>query len=145
MIRHYLERGEVNVSVLTLNKVLGVLKRKPSDLFKAVGLQLLVTIIDQGVPSVHYLKVYTKLKIFILFYVLFVGLITVHAQSNYTTPYSVSTIAGGSSNGISDGQGVNARFSGRMDGIAADSSGNLYVSDSLNNTIRKGSFLAEWA
>ena len=38
MIRHYLERGEVNVSVLTLNKVLGVLKRKPSDLFKAVGL-----------------------------------------------------------------------------------------------------------
>lgn len=32
------ERGEVNVSVLTLNKVLGVLKRKPSDLFKAAGL-----------------------------------------------------------------------------------------------------------
>ena len=71
-----------------------------------------------------------------MFYVLFVGLITVHAQSNYTTPYSVSTIAGGSS-GISDGQGVNAQFSGRMDGIAADSSGNLYVSDSYNNTIRK--------
>jgi hypothetical protein len=38
MIPHFLERGEVNVSVLTLNKVLGFLKRKPSDLFKAAGL-----------------------------------------------------------------------------------------------------------
>jgi len=32
------KRGEVNVSILTLNKLLGVLKRKPSELFKAAGL-----------------------------------------------------------------------------------------------------------
>jgi len=32
------ERGEVNVSILTLDKVLEVLKRKHSELFKSAGL-----------------------------------------------------------------------------------------------------------
>ena len=49
----------------------------------------------------------------------------------------VSTIAGGSGrSGTSDGTGADARF-GRPSGIATDSSGNVYVSDTKNNTIRK--------
>ena len=34
----YLERGEVNISILTLMKILDVLKIKPSTLFKDTGL-----------------------------------------------------------------------------------------------------------
>jgi sugar lactone lactonase YvrE len=58
------------------------------------------------------------------------------AQSNYTTPYFFTTIAGFSSIGSNDGNGKNARFF-QPQGIAVDSTGNLYVADSDNDTIRK--------
>jgi sugar lactone lactonase YvrE len=48
---------------------------------------------------------------------------------------SVSTFAG-SSSGYSDGQGTSALFS-YPQGIAVDSSGNVYVADSFNHKIRK--------
>ena len=41
------------------------------------------------------------------------------------------------SNGSADGTGSDARFLGPS-GVAVDNAGNVYVSDRLNNTIRKG-------
>ena len=49
---------------------------------------------------------------------------------------AVTTFAGSASNGYSDGLGTAALFSSPA-GIASDASGNLYVSDSFNNRIRK--------
>lgn len=50
----------------------------------------------------------------------------------------VSTIAGEAGvAGSTDGQGVSARFSGNPWGIAVDGSGNVFVADTNNNTIRK--------
>ncbi len=49
----------------------------------------------------------------------------------------MTTIAGRSGvSGATDGQGVAARFNG-PGGLAVDSTGNLYVADVFNNTIRK--------
>lgn len=49
----------------------------------------------------------------------------------------VSTLAGATSNpGTDDGTGVAARF-GLPEGLALDASGNLYVADSGNHTVRK--------
>jgi sugar lactone lactonase YvrE len=48
----------------------------------------------------------------------------------------VTTIAGNSNTGNSDGSGTNVRFF-YADGITIDSSGNLYVADAFNNSIRK--------
>jgi Immunoglobulin I-set domain/NHL repeat len=49
----------------------------------------------------------------------------------------VSTLAGSAGGGGSaDGTGTNARFN-HPTGVAVDSSGNVYVADTLNNTIRK--------
>jgi len=48
----------------------------------------------------------------------------------------VTTLAGGGSQGSSDGSGTAARFN-EPHGIGIDSSGNLYVADFGNNTIRK--------
>jgi hypothetical protein len=51
--------------------------------------------------------------------------------------YSFSTLAGlAGTTGANDGTGSNARFNGPSD-IAVDSAGNLFVADTLNNTIRK--------
>jgi len=57
------------------------------------------------------------------------------------TNWVVTTIAGlaismGSPSGSADGTNGNARFDNPQ-GIAVDSAGNLYVADTLNNTIRK--------
>jgi streptogramin lyase len=50
---------------------------------------------------------------------------------------NVTTVAGlAGNNGSADGQGSNARFSCPR-GIAVDGSGNLYVADTNNNTVRK--------
>jgi sugar lactone lactonase YvrE len=48
----------------------------------------------------------------------------------------VSTIAGDGTNGYLDETGTNARFNGPS-GITVDNSGNIYVGDYYNNTIRK--------
>jgi sugar lactone lactonase YvrE len=48
----------------------------------------------------------------------------------------VSTLAGAGSSGSTDGNGTAAKFN-RPQGIALDSSNNVYVADSFNNTIRK--------
>ena len=58
------------------------------------------------------------------------------AQSDYSTPYVFTTLAGTSSIGSADGVGSAARFY-QPQGVAADPAGNLYVADSDNNTIRK--------
>jgi len=48
----------------------------------------------------------------------------------------VSTLAGGGYCGSADGTGAAARFCGPF-GVAVDRSGNVYVADSFNNSIRK--------
>jgi len=54
------------------------------------------------------------------------------------TNWVVTTLAGVAGNFDSaDGTGTNALFS-RPSGVAVDISGNLYVADAINNTIRKG-------
>ncbi len=60
-----------------------------------------------------------------------------HAQSNYATPYTFTTLAGQAGvRGYSDGTGAAAHF--RLpQGITVDGSGNLYVADTENYTIRK--------
>src|SRR5258708_4773010 len=58
------------------------------------------------------------------------------AQSVYT-PYTFTTLAGLAVNpGSADGTGSAARFNSPS-GVATDSSGNVYVADSYNHTIRK--------
>ena len=57
------------------------------------------------------------------------------AQSVYT-PYTFTTLAGAASIGSADGTGSAARFYGPA-GVATDSSGNVYVADTFNHTIRK--------
>ena len=70
---------------------------------------------------------------------LWLGLLPLSAlgQANYTTPYTFTTLAGGAgSSGSSDGTGSAARFYYPV-GEAVDSSGNIYVADTQNHTIRK--------
>jgi sugar lactone lactonase YvrE len=58
-----------------------------------------------------------------------------HAQLDYATPYTITTLAGVAP-GSRDGLGTLARFNGPS-GLALDAAGNLYVSDTFNDTIRK--------
>jgi streptogramin lyase len=51
----------------------------------------------------------------------------------------VSTIAGGTTHGYSDGVGTSSRFN-QPRGIALDASGALWVTDQANNRIRKLTF-----
>src|SRR3989449_11771358 len=57
------------------------------------------------------------------------------AQSVYP-PYTFTTLAGQASIGSDDGTGSAARFYNPQ-GVATDSSGNVYVADGYNHTIRK--------
>jgi len=58
------------------------------------------------------------------------------AQSNYASPYQVSTIAGNPALSFSvNGTGTSAGF-GFPSGIAVDSNGNLYVADAYDYTVR---------
>lgn len=59
---------------------------------------------------------------------------TAFAQT--TIPYVFTTIAGASSAGSTDGSGQDARLF-RPGAIVVDPTGNLYVADSVNHTIRK--------
>src|SRR6185503_2287894 len=61
------------------------------------------------------------------------------AQSNYATPYFFTTLAGATSSGIVDGTGNAARFN-MPNAVAVDTSGNVYVADTNNHTIRKITF-----
>jgi streptogramin lyase len=69
--------------------------------------------------------------------------VAVLGQANYATPYTFTTLAGSAGNkGSLDGVGSAARFGSRLNaegpfGAAVDSTGNVYVADSGNNTIRK--------
>jgi sugar lactone lactonase YvrE len=66
-----------------------------------------------------------------------VGVSGLRAQSNYATPYTFTTLAGQAGvPGYNDGTGVNAHFKG-PNGVTVDGSGNVYVADSQDSTIRK--------
>ena len=71
-----------------------------------------------------------------LFFCLVSGLCLVAASRVHSQVFSLTTLAGSASIGSTDGTGAAARFSGPS-GVAADSQGNIYVTDSGNNTIRK--------
>ncbi len=49
----------------------------------------------------------------------------------------ISTIAGGGTSGLGDGGQATAATLGAPPGIALDATGNLYIADALNNSIRK--------
>ena len=60
-----------------------------------------------------------------------------HTIRKITSSGVVSTLAGSpGTNGLTDGTGGNARFNAPH-GVAVDSSGNVYVADTGNHTIRK--------
>ena len=63
-------------------------------------------------------------------------LASLDAQSDYATPYTITTFAGNAAYGSADGTGAAAKFF-HPEGIAVDSIGNVYVADSYNHTIRK--------
>ena len=58
------------------------------------------------------------------------------AQSDYSTPYTFALLAGAGVSGSADGTGSAAHFDEPF-GIALDSSGNLFVADKKNDTIRE--------
>ncbi len=68
--------------------------------------------------------------------VLLVSALQSSAQTNYPTPYAITTIAGSAGYGSVDGTGATARFFGAR-GMAVDGAGNAFVADSRNCTIRK--------
>jgi len=57
-------------------------------------------------------------------------------QVNDATPFTFQTIAGNAGYGTADGIGSAARFNGPQ-GVAVDSSGIFYVTDSYNSTVRR--------
>jgi hypothetical protein len=62
---------------------------------------------------------------------------TLMGQSIYTTPYTITTLAGlPGISGTNDGAGNAARFSG-PNAVAVDGAGNIYVADTYSQTIRK--------
>jgi PKD repeat protein len=88
-----------------------------------VALMLLTTFLSSG-----------KRVILVLLYLAF-SIIVARAQAIYT-PYTFSTLAGAASIGSADGTNGVARFYGPTK-LVMDNSGNLYVSDTKNFTIRK--------
>ena len=58
------------------------------------------------------------------------------AQSDYATPYAFTLLAGSGGIGSSDGTGTAAHFD-QPAGVALDPSGNLWVADKNNHTIRE--------
>ncbi|HEY1719590.1 MAG TPA: NHL repeat-containing protein, partial [Verrucomicrobiae bacterium] len=64
------------------------------------------------------------------------GIPTAVAQSSTSAAYTWTTIAGYPGVGSADGVGSAAQFNNPQ-GVAADANGNLYVTDTVNDTIRK--------
>ena len=78
-----------------------------------------------------------KTALFLGFSALLIPLTALHAQSNYGTPYTFTTFAGlPSGAGSTDGTGSAVRFD-HPSNLAVDASGNVYVADTNNSTIRK--------
>ena len=71
-----------------------------------------------------------------LFFCFVSGLFFVTTSRVHSQTFSFTTLAGSASIGSADGTGAAARFSGPS-GVAVDNQGNVYVTDSGNNTIRK--------
>ena len=71
-----------------------------------------------------------------LFFCVVSGLFFVTTSQALSQTFSFTTLAGSVSVGSADGTGAAARFSGPS-GAAVDKQGNVYVTDSGNNTIRK--------
>ena len=66
-----------------------------------------------------------------------VALTTTHARGQSTyTPYTFTTLAGSIGYGSADGTGSSARFAYPF-GVAVDTNSNVYVADTINDTIRK--------
>jgi sugar lactone lactonase YvrE len=101
-----------------------------------------VRFLSPGIPLVHTSQNYTigdlpALAVESSGYVLVADAIN-HTIRRISPAGVVSTIAGaGRVEGATDGAGGNARFK-RPCSLAIDTSGRLYVSDSLNDTIRRG-------
>jgi len=64
------------------------------------------------------------------------GATLLHAAADYSTPYAFTNLAGVSSIGSRDGAGATARFYSPQD-VVTDATGNAYVTDEGNHTIRK--------
>lgn len=75
-------------------------------------------------------------KILITICSLLTTLTLVFGQQNYVPNVTVSTLAGATTSGSTDGQGRLARFNKPI-GVAVDGIGNVYVADINNNEIRK--------
>jgi len=78
----------------------------------------------------------SALRCFALGLAFLLGSPLLHAQSDYSYPFSWQTIAGWPAFGFQDGTGAAAIFS-HPGGIAIASSGNLYVADTSNCVIRR--------
>jgi sugar lactone lactonase YvrE len=75
---------------------------------------------------------YKKIFLLNVFYFACMHLVSLYAQPYY----DVSTFAGSGTAGNADGTGISANFSGPV-GLAIDVSGNIYVADTYNHSIRK--------
>ncbi len=78
-----------------------------------------------------------KINLPLLLALLLVPLAALTAGSNYAPPYTITTFAGlPSGAGSVDGTGGSARFN-HPSSLTVDASGNIYVADTNNDTIRK--------